>query len=291
MILHVRHATTYIYTVAVSICHNELHLRPRDCPQQTCLAYELLVQPLPAVANTSTDFFGNHVTFIAVQEPHRKLVVTANSTVDVHPMPVPAAAPTPPWEAVREHLRHERSTVSLDAYQYTFDSPLIPTSALLYDYAAPAFPPGRPLLPAVLDLTRRIHTDFIYDPKATSISTPLHDVLQNRRGVCQDFAHVQIACLRALGLAARYVSGYLVTQPRPGKPRLVGVDASHAWVSVYCPGMGWIDVDPTNNLLPSDQHIMVAYGRDYGDVSPIKGVFLGGGRHTMQVGVDVVPEP
>jgi transglutaminase-like putative cysteine protease len=141
----------------------------------------------------------------------------------------------------------------------------------------------------VLDLTRRIHTDFTYDPTATSVHTPLHDVLQARRGVCQDFAHIQIGCLRALGLAACYVSGYLVTQPPPGWPRLVGVDASHAWVSVYCPGSGWIDVDPTNNVLSSDQHITVAVGRDYGDVSPIKGVFLGGGRHTVEVAVDVVP--
>ena len=141
----------------------------------------------------------------------------------------------------------------------------------------------------MLDLTRRIHTDFTYDPQATSVSTPLHDVLRARRGVCQDFAQVQIGCLRALGLAARYVSGYLVTQPPPGEPRLVGADASHAWVSVYCPGYGWIDVDPTNNVLPSERHITVALGRDYSDVSPIKGILLGGGQHTMRVAVDVVP--
>jgi transglutaminase-like putative cysteine protease len=156
-------------------------------------------------------------------------------------------------------------------------------------YASASFTTGRPLLEAVCDLTRRIYTDFTYDPKATSVSTPLSDVLRDRHGVCQDFAHLQIGCLRALGLAARYVSGYLVTQPSPGHAPLVGVQASHAWVSVYGPGCGWIDLDPTNNVLPSDRHITVAIGRDYGDVSPINGVFLGGGEHTMDVAVDVVP--
>ena len=290
MMLHVRHATTYLYTSTVSICHNELHLQPRHDPRQTCLVHELLVQPPPAVTSTTTDFFGNHVTFIAVQEPHRRLVVTANSTVELHPIPLPAAERTPSWETVRELLRHERTPSSIEAYQYTFDSPLISSSPALDDYARPSFPPDCPLLTAVLDLTRRIYTDFLYDPNATSIYTPLHDVLQQRRGVCQDFAHVHIGCLRTLGLAARYVSGYLVTQPPSGKPRLVGADASHAWVSVYCPGTGWVEADPTNNLVPSEQHIIVAYGRDYSDVSPIKGVFLGGGRHTMQVAVDVLPE-
>jgi transglutaminase-like putative cysteine protease len=233
------------------------------------------------------DFFGDAVTFFTVQEPHRMLTVTANSTVEVTAVPHPDD--TPAWDTVRDLLRSEPNATDLEVYQYLFASPHIPCSRRLWRYAAPSFPPGRPLLDAVLDLTRRIHTDFTYDPRATSVSTPLHDVLRARRGVCQDFAHVQIGCLRALGLAARYVSGYLVTQAPPGQPRLVGADASHAWVSVYCPGYGWIDTDPTNNMLRSDRHITVAWGRDYSDVSPIKGVFLGGGQHTMQVAVDVAP--
>jgi transglutaminase-like putative cysteine protease len=156
-------------------------------------------------------------------------------------------------------------------------------------YAAASFPAGRPTLEALLDLTQRIYRDFTYDPRATTVSTPLNQVWRTRRGVCQDFAHFQIGCLRALGLPARYVSGYLVTKPPPGKPRLVGADASHAWVALYCPGVGWIDADPTNNVLPAEHHITVAYGRDFSDVSPVKGVILGGGHHTLSVAVDVTP--
>lgn len=289
MIYQVHHTTTYTYPGTVSVCHNAVYLRPRDSAQQRCLSYELVVLPEPGVCSQYVDFFGNAVTFFAVQEPYRTLTVTAKSTVEVTPRVVPYADNTPAWETVRDLLHHEWSAAVLEAAPYLFDSPYITWSPRLRHYAAPSFPPGQSLLAAVLDLTRRIYTEFTYDPKATSVSTPLHDVLRARRGVCQDFAQVQIGCLRALGLAARYVSGYLVTQPPPGQPRLVGADASHAWVSVYCPGYGWIDADPTNNVLPSDRHITVAFGRDYSDVSPIKGVFLGGGQHTMRVAVDVIP--
>ena len=288
MIYRVQHTTTYTYTDTVSVSHNELHLKPRDIPGQTCLTYELLVQPHPAMLSDYTDFFGNQVVFLAVQEPHRSLSMTAKSIVDVGPRRQPDPATTPAWEAVRDQLRHDASAACLAAYQYTFDSPHIAVWPALRRFASASFPPGRPLLEAVYDLTRRIYTDFTYDPRATSVSTPLREVLRNRHGVCQDFAHVQIGCLRALGLAARYVSGYLVTQLPPGQARLAGADASHAWVSVYCPGHGWIDTDPTNNVLPADRHITVAYGRDYSDVTPIKGVFFGGGEHRMQVVVTVV---
>ena len=191
---------------------------------------------------------------------------------------------------MRDGLRGDRSAAGLEAYQFVFDSPYVAASAELLTYAASSFTPRRPLLEAVWDLTGRIHTEFTYDPDATAVNTPLSDVLRHRRGVCQDFAHLQIGCLRALGLAVRYVSGYLVTQSSGSNP-LVGAEASHAWLSVFCPGHGWVDVDPTNNLWPSDRHITVAIGRDYGDVSPIKGVFLGGGDHTMEVAVDVMPMP
>lgn len=289
MMYHVRHTTSYRYSEAVSVCHNELHLRPRHSPSQICHNYVLDLQPAPVMTNTADDYFGNHVVFFTIQEPHQRLTITANSTVEVRPRTWPRLQDTPPWEHVCEHLHGERSASSLDAYQYVFESPHVPLHAALQRYALPSFPPGRPLLEAVAELMRRIYTDFTYDPAATTISTPLRDVLEARRGVCQDFAHIYIGCLRTMGLAARYVSGYLVTQPPPGKPRLVGADASHAWVAVYCPGIGWIDVDPTNNVLPSEQHITVAVGRDYSDVSPIKGVFLGGGLHTMNVAVDVTP--
>ena len=289
MIYQVQHTTTYTYPGTVSVCHNVVCLRPRESAQQVCTYYELVVRPEPGVCSHYMDFFGNAVTFFAVQEPHRMLTVTAKSTVAVTSCAAPQSDDTPAWETVRDIVHHERSAAVLEAAQYLFESPHIPCSPRLRHYAAPSFLPGRPLLSAVLDLTRRIATDFTYDSQATSVSTPLHDVLRARRGVCQDFAHVQIGCLRALGLAARYVSGYLVTQPPPGQPRLVGADASHAWVSVYCPGYGWIEVDPTNNILASDRHITIAFGRDYSDVSPIKGVLLGGGQHTMQVAVDVVP--
>jgi transglutaminase-like putative cysteine protease len=289
MIYQVRHTTTYTYSGTVSVCHNEVYLRPRDSAQQHCRFYELVVLPEPGTCHEHMDFFGNAVTFFAVQEPHRTLTVTANSTVEVIAPAVPHPDDTLAWDTVRDMLRHERRAADLEAYQYLFDSPHIPCQPGLRHYVARSFPAGRPLLDAVLDLTRRIHTDFTYDSRATSVSTPLRDVLRARRGVCQDFAHVQIGCLRVLGLAARYVSGYLVTQPPPGQPRLIGADASHAWLSVYCPGYGWIDVDPTNNVLPTDRHITAACGRDYSDVSPIRGVFLGGGQHTMAVAVDVVP--
>jgi transglutaminase-like putative cysteine protease len=289
MIYQVQHTTTYTYPGIVSVCHNVVCLRPRESAQQVCTCYDLVVLPEPGVCSQYVDFFGNVVTFFAVQEPHRMLTVTARSTVKVTPCAAPQPDDTPAWETVRDILHHERSAAVLEAAQYLFESPHIPCSPRLRHYAAPSFLSGRSLLSAVLDLTRRIATDFTYDSQATSVSTPLHDVLRARRGVCQDFAHVQIGCLRALGLAARYVSGYLVTQPPPGQPRLVGADASHAWVSVYCPGYGWIEADPTNNILASDRHITIAFGRDYSDVSPIKGVLLGGGQHTMQVAVDVVP--
>jgi transglutaminase-like putative cysteine protease len=190
---------------------------------------------------------------------------------------------TSPWEAVAD-----RTTLPLDVLEFVFYSAAIPASADLEAYAGASFPPGRPLLDAVLDLTRRIHEEFTFDPKATTVATPLAEVFSSRRGVCQDFARLEIACLRSLGLPARYVSGYLETVPPPGRSRLLGADASHAWVAVYCPEAGWIHVDPTNNLLPSRTHVTVAWGRDYYDVSPIHGVILGGGNHTLRVNVDVL---
>jgi len=286
----VRHTTTYAYSNTVSVCHNELHLCPRQSSHQTCSFHELLVYPEAALVSRSVDYFGNPVTFFTLQEPHQALTMTANSVVEVQAVEVPQVDASAAWEDVRDSLPQDRGSEGLGAYQFVFDSPYVETSAELMAYAGRSFTPRRPLLAAVADLTERIHAEFTYDPVATAVNTPLSDVMRYRHGVCQDFAHLQIGCLRALGLAVRYVSGYLVTQPSESSP-LVGAEASHAWLSVYCPGRGWVDIDPTNNLWPTDDHVTVAFGRDYGDVSPIKGVFLGGGDHTMDVGVDVIPMP
>ena len=279
----VTHTTEYGYGEAVSVSHHLLHLNPRELPGQKCGLYQLIVDPPPAVTTKRVDYFGNTVTFLAMQGPYERLTVQTRSKVTVSPARLPDPAATPAWETVID-----QGELPLDVFEFVFDSPLVRPGAELAAYTAPSFPPGRPLIEAVVDLTARIHEDFTFDPKATTVATPLAEVFKARRGVCQDFAHLEIACLRSLGLAARYVSGYLETVPPPGKPRLVGADASHAWMAVYCPDSGWIDVDPTNNLLPSDTHITLAWGRDYSDVSPIRGVILGGGEDTLKVAVDIV---
>ncbi len=285
----IKHETNYQYADTVAMSHNLVHLAARNAPGQTSLHHHMRISITPAVLTNQSDYFGNPMALFTVQEPHRRLRILASNVVEVHPHSPPDPLATMPWEQVREVLRGDRSPQTLDAYQYTFDSPYIPSANGLAGYAEPSFAPGRPVLDAVLDLTRRIHTDFRYDPTATTTATPLSDVLKLRRGVCQDFAHLEIGCLRSLGLAARYVSGYLLTSPPPGQQRLVGADASHAWISVFCPGAGWIDVDPTNNQIPYDKHILLSWGRDYDDVSPIKGVILGGGPHSVAVSVDVSP--
>jgi transglutaminase-like putative cysteine protease len=285
----VSHTTTYSYSESVPMCHNEVHLTPRDSSRQTCLSSRLVIKPLPAAIDDRLDYFGNHVSYFTVHEGHYKLTVSALSRVEILPSPTHNPVETPAWEDVRDSLVDSRKPDHLAATQFTFDSPYISGSNDLLAYALPSFPARRPLWQAVLDLTSRIHREFTYQPYSTTINTPLAEVLRLRRGVCQDFAHLQIACLRSLGLAAQYVSGYLLTDPPPGQPRLVGADASHAWLSVFCPGLGWLDVDPTNNQIPSTRHVTLAWGRDYGDVCPIQGVFIGGGHHSMSVAVDVVP--
>lgn len=290
MIYRVTHTTTYEYSEPVSLCQNLAHLTPRGGPRQTCRHSSLTVTPVPAVVANRTDYFGNPAVFFIVQESHCRLTVTASHVAEVEPFAAPDPARTPAWEEVRERLSGDRSPPVLEAYEFVFDSPHAQANAELAGYASASFAAGRPLLEAALDLNRRIGADFRYDPRATTVATPLQKVFASRRGVCQDFAHLEIACLRSLGLAARYVSGYLRTKPPPGQERLVGADASHAWVSFYCPGAGWIDLDPTNNQIASDKHILLAWGRDYDDVSPIKGVILGGGSHKVAVSVDVVPD-
>ncbi len=285
----IAHLTTYEYSELVPFCQNELHLAPRNHPGQTCRYHRLIVRPTPASSGKRFDYFGNPVNYFAIQEGHHRLMVSAVSKVDLHPRPHPEPDQTTAWEMVRERLSQDRSVIGLEAYQFCFDSPFIRSSRDLYEYALASFTPERPVLEALLDLTARVYHDFTYDPAATTVRTPLEEVFAMRRGVCQDLAHVQIACLRSLGLAARYVSGYLRTSPPEGKPRLVGADASHAWISLYCGSAGWIDADPTNNCLPFLEHVTVAWGRDYGDVCPIHGLFVGGGNHVMQVAVNMLP--
>ncbi len=289
MKFRVRHTTHYRYSEPVSLCHNVAHLRPRTTSTQTCYSSQLSVTPVPAKVHAWEDLFGNRQDYFSIQEPHTELSVTALSEVEVVSAGdlLDSAFPIA-WEQALEHLRQTPDPQVLEARQFTLESNFIEFSNGIIDYATDSFPAGRPLLEAVHDLMQRIHRDFTYDPHFSSIATPLQQVLEHRRGVCQDFAHLAIACLRAQGLAARYVSGYLETLPPPGEAKLVGADASHAWFGVYVPYQGWVDFDPTNDQIPADQHITAAWGRDYADVAPLKGVLFGGGEeHQLEVAVDV----
>jgi transglutaminase-like putative cysteine protease len=285
----VTHATTYHYEELVSIGHNELRLEPRGTATERCLATELAIEPTPAVRAGERDYFGNPTSFFTLQEPHHLMRIVATSELEVRAAEAPPPERTPAWDALRDGLRGDFSAAGLRALEMCFASPLVPVEPAFAEYARPSFAPGRPIAEAVLELTRRVHEEFEYRPGATSVGTPVAEVLEQRSGVCQDFAHLEIACLRALGLAARYVSGYIRTLPAPGAAKLVGADASHAWLAVWCGESGWLGVDPTNDLVVSDQHVTVAWGRDYGDVAPIKGVVLGGGGHTVDVAVQVEP--
>ena len=285
----ITHITTYDYSHPVSVSHHVLRLHPRNLTRQVCVRNEVRIDPQAAVTKSHTDYFGNPVTFVTVEGAHKNLVVTSRSRVEVQSTAPPKPTDTPAWETVRDLCLDDQPNDAAEACEFIYNSPYVKIQPAFAEYAAPSFVPGQPVLAAALDLTQRIYRDFKFDRKATTIATPLEEVLKNRRGVCQDFAQLEIACLRSIGIPARYVSGYLETQPPPGKPRLVGADASHAWVSLFCPGTGWIDLDPTNNVMPSTRHITLAWGRDYSDVSPIRGVILGSGEHSLKVSVDVLP--
>ncbi len=291
MLYQVTHRTTYGYGTAVGVSHHLAHLRPRVLPWQEVCGYTLTIDPAPTVITERTDFYGNAASYFAIKSPHDRLTVSARSQVRVRASGLPER--TPPWQQVRDRCASDMLTADSAVGEFRFDSPYVLRKPAFAEYAAASFPQDRPLLEAVSDFTARIYRDFKFDPRATTVATPLDEVFKKRRGVCQDFAHLAIAGLRSLGLPARYVSGYLETLPAPGKVRLVGVDASHAWFSVWCPGHGWIDTDPTNSLLPGDRHITVAWGRDFSDVSPLRGVVVGGGGSGPGVSVDVarLPEP
>jgi len=283
------HETRYRYASRVSTSQHVAYLRPRALARQRVHRQEISVDPPPARWTRRTDYFGNAVDQFTLLQPHTELTVRAETLVEVIAAPPAEPGRSAPWEEARDALVYRQGVFAGEAAEYAFASPFVAVDPEMADFARPSFPPGRPLLAAAIELMHRIHTEFRYDPEATTITTPISRVLAERRGVCQDFAHVQIACLRALGLAARYVSGYLLTTPPPGQPRLQGADASHAWLAVHCPRSGWVELDPTNDLVPDRQHIALGWARDYGDVTPLRGVILGGARHTLSVGVSVVP--
>jgi transglutaminase-like putative cysteine protease len=277
------HTTTYRYEEPVAQCLSEARLIPRTFPGQTVVDTKLEIEPEPAVMERHVDYYGNDVAAFSIFKTHDRFTVKATSIVDVEPVPA-GDLPKITWEQARAHLSLNPDEVSLAAFEFVFDSPFVAASSFLAAYGAANFAPGVPLVEAVTSLSHRIHSEFSYKPKSTSIDMPLHEVLQRRRGVCQDFAHVMIGVIRSYHLAARYVSGYL----RSGA-EFLGSEASHAWVSVFIPGHGWLDLDPTNDVIPGEGHVTLAWGRDYGDVTPVKGVSLGGGGQTVDVDVRVTP--
>jgi transglutaminase-like putative cysteine protease len=286
------HDTHYHYDSPVSLAQQLAHLWPRACTWQRCTAQALMISPDPTTRRDELDVFGNPLTRLAFERPHDELLVNAELTVEVLGRPVLDFNQSPAWEATRNALTYSSQPLSpelLEACRYRFESPYVHLKRNFVEFSESCFPAGRPLLLGVQALMEKIFSEFTFDAEATQVATPLVEVLERRRGVCQDFAHLMLACVRSRGLAARYISGYLLTQPPPGQPRMIGADASHAWVSVFCPVLGWVDFDPTNNVQPALEHITLAWGRDFSDVSPLRGVILGGGNHDPEVRVTVMP--
>ncbi|RDU95726.1 transglutaminase family protein [Trinickia dinghuensis] len=286
--LSVSHETTYRYSMPVETAQHLATIRPLDCPWQRVMSYRWRIDPSPSYETSHVDAFGNEVRYFSFDAPHGSLQVTSETTVELTRRwgsLVPSA--TPAWDGVADALRYRAVGTYMPESEFVFASPNISLAPELREYALPSFPPGRPLVAGAIDLMHRIHADFAYKPQTTSFDTPALRAFRLRQGVCQDFAQVMIGALRSLGLAARYVSGYLRTVRPEGTPNLVGADASHAWVSVYCPGTGWVDLDPTNDVLADLDHVTLAVGRDYGDVSLLRGIILGGGEHVVDVAVNV----
>jgi len=285
----IEHTTTYTYDGEVTGSYGQFHLRPRDLPWQTCLAHEIVVDPQPADLFRHTDLYGNSKSWFHVTTPHTALRATAVSLVQVERAKLDPAALAQPWEQTRPRVRSDEPD-AWEAADFTFPSPYVEIPAMIEGYARESFPARRPIGEAAVDLMQRVNSDFTYKSGSTTVSTKVGTLLDNRTGVCQDFAHVMIAALRSLGLAGRYVSGYLATRATAGRPRLVGADASHAWVGCWVPGTGWLYLDPTNRRVIDESHATVAWGRDYGDVPPVKGVIFTQAKHsTMKVSVDMAP--
>lgn len=286
----VRHVTRYEYSEPVVQCLNLAHVLPRNTDRQNCLHASVQVSPRPLNAAERTDYFGNRSFHFSIEQPHKVLEVRAESWIDVSPWrDLPSLDFGGGLDAARLRLMQSAEPSDLAAREFLLESPLVSVVAALREYAQPSFEGARPLLDAVRELNHRIFTDFEYSPGFTDVTTPLEDVLEHRRGVCQDFAHVAIGAVRAMGFPARYVSGYLETLPPPGQEKLVGSDESHAWFAVYSPGEGWYEFDPTNNIMAAEQHITTGWGRDYSDVAPLRGVIFGGGKEQkLDVAVDVI---
>ena len=285
----VRHSTHYSYTARVTSCYNVAYVLPRDTRRQKCISSRVTVSPQPAIARSRTDYFGNQAYHFEIQRPHKELVITVESEIRVsQPGQGLNLDLGISYEQALNQIRDDRAKQTLNAREYLLDSPMVEATDELAEYAKPSFILDRPLKSCVADLTSRIFNDFTYDPDFTTIATPLAEVLEHRRGVCQDFAHLQVGCLRAVGIPAKYVSGYIETLPAPGEEKLVGADATHAWVAYFCPDEGWVEFDPTNDTAANNQHIVTALGRDYLDVTPVKGVIFGGGKNPqLSVSVDV----
>jgi transglutaminase-like putative cysteine protease len=288
--LIVTHRTVTHYAARVEVAYHCAYLIPRQDGRQRVLDAHLTIDPAPSQCADTRDSFGNVRTDFALYVPHETLVVDIRSRIAIAPRSGPLnPGASAPWEEVASGLRYALDSSFNPASEFVFASPYVPLLTALRDYAQPSFPPGRSYLAAAAALMARVHRDFTYEPGVTEIDTPLIEAFQLRRGVCQDFAHLMLGMLRSLGLPARYVSGYLQTQPPPGQARLLGADASHAWISIWCPILGWVDLDPTNDVVPDASHVTVAVGRDYGDVVPLRGVIQGGASHTLEVAVDVAP--
>ena len=290
MIYDIRHVTTYSYESSVSFARCSLRLEPKSGDGQKLVSHHVEIRPQPAERTVRSDFFGTPTESVLIETPHRTLRIDSRSRVSVSRPNQDRAARSPDWVRVRDAAFAATSLGPASPIGYVFPSPLVPVLTSATEYAAASFAAAREVLAGAVELMHRIRTEFKYDPKATVISTPLTEVLEKRHGVCQDFAHVMIAGLRGLGLPAAYVSGYLRTIPPPGKPRLQGADATHAWVSLWCgEEIGWVGLDPTNDILIGNDHIVLAVGRDFSDVSPVDGIIVGSRKQKLGVAVDVVP--
>lgn len=289
----VEHYTAYRYSEPVMLSHQQLHLTPRPLDYQSLQAHDVVIKPAPTQERQFSDAFGNPITEIAIEAAHTSLDIIAKTNLTMIERRAIEAENSPTWESVRDALAYRAAwrpePALLEATQFLFESPYVRVKRLLRTYSEDCFSPGRPILAAVTALMEKIHSEFKFDVAATNVTTPVMTFFEQKRGVCQDFAHLMISCLRSTGLAARYVSGYLLTRSAPGKPRRVGTDVSHAWVSLFVPGSGWVDFDPTNNLMPSLEHITIGWGRDFSDVTPLRGVINGGGEQTLEVKVTVEP--
>jgi transglutaminase-like putative cysteine protease len=289
----VEHDTAYRYSEPVMLSHQQLHLTPRPLDYQTIEEHEVVIKPAPTQHRKMTDAFGNPLTELAIEAAHTTLDIIARTTVTVAERRALDLAETPAWESVRDALAYRAAwrpePALLEATQFLFESPYARVKRNLRHFAGDCFEPGQPILAAAAALMAKIHGEFKFDTAATNVTTPVMKFFEHKRGVCQDFTHLMISCLRSTGLAARYVSGYLLTRPAPGKPRRVGTDVSHAWVSLFVPGSGWVDFDPTNNVMPALEHITLGWGRDFSDVTPLRGVINGGGEQTLEVKVTLTP--